>query len=105
MDHRRDFLSSFDPLPDETTLPERVLLAYEPVSCLTHRRARSVWKLRRRADGAPFILKEVSMDEEDLAEEFRILNQLSPALPGSVPYPIDYFRDGDTAYLLRGYLP
>lgn len=105
MNHKEDFLSGFDPLPEGITLPDRILLAYEPVSCLAHREKRSVWKLRRRADGAPFVLKAVPVDEEDLAEEFRILNQLVPDLPGAVPYPIDHFKDGDTAYLLRSFLP
>lgn len=105
MDYTNDFLHGFDPVPEGITLPDRILLAYEPVSCLAHRENRSVWKLQRRADGAFFILKVVSADEEKLMEEFRILNQLAPVLPGAVPYPIDCFRSESAAYLLRSFLP
>ena len=51
MDYTNDFLRGFDPVPEGISLPDRILLAYEPVSCLSHRENRSVWKLRRRADG------------------------------------------------------
>lgn len=105
MDYTNDFLNGFDPMPEGITLPDRILLAYEPVSCLAHRENRSVWKLRRRADGALFVLKVVSVDEENLMEEFRILNQLVPVLPGAVPYPIDCFQSESTTYLLRSFLP
>lgn len=97
------FLSSFDPLPEG--LPPRVLLAYEPESCLSAREGRSVWRMRRRADGAPFVLKISRDGTEDLPEEFRILTRLAPLVPGAVPAPVDCFREGGESYLLREYLP
>lgn len=105
MNRKEAFLSTFSPLPKDVSLPERVTLAYEPVSCLSRRETRQVWQLRCRADDAPFVLKAVPAGEEDLAEEFRILNRLAPVLPGVVPQPVDCFQENGTCYLLRAYLP
>lgn len=105
MEHMKEFLAGFDPIPEGVVLPERVLLAYEPVSCLTHGEGSSVWKLRRRADGKPFLLKMVPAEQVELTEEFRILDEVAPLLPGVVPNPVDCFREGERAYLLRSYLP
>lgn len=97
------FLASFDPLPEG--LPPRVLLAYEPESCLSVREGRSVWRMRRRADGVPFVLKISREETEDLPEEFQILARLAPQVPGAVPAPADCFREDGESYLLREYLP
>ena len=86
-------------------LPERLSLAYEAESCLSSREGRSVWRMRRRADGEPFVLKLSLEGTEDLAEEFQLLNRLARQLPGAVPAPVDYFREDGTDYLLRSYLP
>lgn len=93
---------SADPLEG---LPPRISLAYKAESCLSAREGRSVWRVRRRADGEPFILKLSLAGEENLAEEFQLLKRLSPQLPGAVPVPMDCFREGGTDYLLRSYLP
>lgn len=98
-----DFSSSFDPAPEG--LPARILLAYEPETCLSGREGRSVWRVRRRADGAPFILKAASEETEDLPQEFQVLARLAPLLPGAVPAPADCFREDGRDYLLREYLP
>lgn len=100
-----DFLSGFDPLPQGVSLPDRVLRDYEPDSCLARREDGYVWRLRRRADGALFVLKSAPAGTEDLAEEFQILTRLAPLLPGAVPAPADCFQEGGTDYLLRTYLP
>lgn len=105
MNEKERFLSAFDPLPDESRLPPRVLLAYEPESCLAHREERFVWRLRRRADGVPFVLKVSPVGGEDLMEEFHILARLAPLLPGAVPAPVDCFQEAGVEYLLRTYLP
>ena len=60
---------------DGLDLPPRISLAYEPVSLLAERDGRSVWKLRRRCDGAPFVLKVTSGEGENLEEEFRLLTR------------------------------
>ena len=86
-------------------LPERLSLAYEAELCLSSREGRSVWRMRRRAAGEPFVLKLSLEGTEDLAEEFRLLNRLARQLPGAVPAPVDYFREDGTDYLLRSYLP
>ena len=86
-------------------LPARISLAYEAEECLSARDGRSVWRMRRRADGEPFVLKLSLEGTEDLAEEFQLLNRLARQLPGAVPAPVDYFREGGTDYLLRSYLP
>lgn len=86
-------------------LPERLSLAYEAEACLSSREGRSVWRMRRRADGESFVLKLSLEGTEDLEEEFRLLNRLSRQLPGAVPAPVDYFREEGTDYLLRSYLP
>lgn len=103
MSEKERFLAAFDPLPEG--LPPRILLAYEPESCLARREDRSVWRLRRRADGAPFVLKTAPAGTGDLMEEFRILARLSPLLPGAVPSPVDCFQEDGVEYLLRVYLP
>lgn len=86
-------------------LPDRISLAYEAEACLSAREGRSVWRMRRRADGEPFVLKLSLEGTEDLAEEFRLLKRLARRLPGAVPAPVDYFREDGTDYLLRSYLP
>lgn len=86
-------------------LPARLSLAYETELCLSSREGRSVWRMRRRADGEPFVLKLSLEGAEDLAEEFQLLNRLARQLPGAVPAPVDYFREDGTDYLLRSYLP
>ena len=86
-------------------LPERLSLAYEAEACLSSREGRSVWRMRRRADGEPFLLKLSLEGTEDLSEEFHLLKRLARRLPGAVPFPVDYFRDEGTDYLLRSYLP
>ena len=86
-------------------LPERLSLAYEAESCLSSREGRSVWRMRRRADGEPFVLKLSLEGTEDLAEEFQLLKRLARQLPGAVPAPVDYFQEDGTDYLLRSWLP
>lgn len=105
MSETERFLSFFDPLPDGVTLPARVSRDYEPDSCLAARGERFVWRLRRRADDAPFVLKVSPSETEDLMEEFRILTRLAPLLPGSIPAPVDCFQEDGVEYLLRSYLP
>nr|WP_325211777.1 phosphotransferase [uncultured Oscillibacter sp.] len=90
------------PLED---LPDRLSLAYETEACLSSREGRSVWRMRRRADGEPFVLKLSLEGTEDLAEEFQLLKRLARRLPGAVPAPVDYFREDGTDYLLRAWLP
>lgn len=98
------FLSTFDPLPDGVSLPQRIMAVYEPASCLADKGERLVWRLRRRTDGALFVLKSSPEGVEDLEEEFRILTRLSPLLPDSVPTPADCFQEDGVQYLLRSYL-
>lgn len=98
-------MADFSPLPEGITLSARVLEAYEPDSCLSHREKRLVLRLRRRSDGSLFVLKAVPSETEDLEEEFQILTRLTPLLPGAVPAPKAFFREGGTDYLLRTYLP
>lgn len=86
-------------------LPPRISLAYQAEACLSSREGRSVWRMRRRADGEPFILKLSLEGTEDLEEEFRLLKRLSARLPGAVPAPVDCFREDGTDYLLRTFLP
>ena len=106
MTDRENFLSGFAPLPEEITLPPSFLETYEVESCLAPpAEGRLVLRLRRRADGAPAVLKAAPADREDLAEEFRILRALSPILPGQVPEGLDCFAERGTSYLLRAYLP
>lgn len=98
-------MTAFSPLPDGITLPAQILEAYEPDSCLSHREKRFVLLLRRRSDGAPFVLKAVPSGTEDLEEEFRILTRLTPLLPDTVPHPEAFFRESGMDCLLRTYLP
>lgn len=105
MSETEAFLSSFDPVPGEVRLPAAILAAYEPDSCLADRGGRFVWRMRRRSDGAFFVLKAAPLADQDLMEEFCILARLSPLLPGQVPAPVSYIQDGETEYLIRAYLP
>ena len=105
MSELEKFRSSFDPLPDEVTLPAAILTAYEPDSCLSDQGERFALRMRRRSDGAVFVLKAAPLTDEDLMEEFCILARLSPLLPGQVPAPICYLQDNEREYLIRAYLP
>ena len=99
------FLSTFDPVPEETRLPAAILADYTPDSCLADKGGRFVWRMRRRSDGALFVLKAAPLADRDLMEEFCILARLSPLLPEQVPAPVSYFQDEETEYLIRAYLP
>ena len=76
MSHTEQFCREYRAVLDGLELPERVGLVYEPEALLAERGGRSVWKLRRRCDGAPFVLKAASGEGEDLEEEFRLLTRL-----------------------------
>lgn len=105
MSRTEDFCQDYKQVVDSLALPDRIALVYRPEACLAERQGRSVWLLRRRCDDAPYILKITQAGGEDLEEEFRLLAQLYPALAGHVPLGADCFRQGDTAYLVRSYLP
>ena len=105
MNETEAFLSTFDLASGEVSFPAGILAAYAPDSCLADKGGRSVWRMRRRSDGALFVLKTAPLAEEDLMEEFCILARLSPLLPNQVPAPVSYFQEDGTEYLIRAYLP
>lgn len=105
MTDRENFLSGFAPLPGEITLPPEFLETYEMVSCLSRRESGGVWRLARRTDGTPFVLKAVPAGTEDLGESFQILKRLWPLLPRAVPEPVSQFQAGEMDCLLHSYLP
>ena len=105
MTHTEQFCREYRAVLDGLELPERVGLVYEPVALLAERGGRSVWKLRRRCDGAPFVLKAASGEGENLEEEFRLLTRLYPALAGAAPLAADCFAQGERHYLVRSFLP
>lgn len=94
------FLQAFE---SRLELPER-LAAYEVERCVSHKEGKTLWLLRRRADGMPFLLRQEA-DWEQLRESFRILTQVSQAMPGSVPWPVDCFFLDEQGWLLRSWLP
>lgn len=96
-----DFLASFQPALDTLPLPERVRTRYEVVSVLGHRPGSGTFLLRRREDGASFVLK-ADAGGQDLEQEYRLLAQLRK---GMAPEPVDYFEQDGTQYLVRTYLP
>ena len=99
-------LPDFTPIPDGMTLPDRIASEYDAESCLRAREDGGfVLRLRRRADGARFVLKVLPAGAEDLESEYQILTRLAPLLPGAVPEAVDRFREGSTGYLLRSFLP
>ena len=106
MSERSDFLRGFTPVPEGAALPERISSAYDAESCL-RRREDGGWtlRLRRRADGALYVLKADPAGNEDLPGEFQILTRLSPLLSGAVPEPATCFQEDGTTYLLRAFLP
>ena len=106
MSERSDFLRCFTPVPEGAALPERISSAYDAESCL-RRREDGGWtlRLRRRADGALYVLKADPAGNEDLPGEFQILTRLSPLLSGAVPEPAACFQEDGTTYLLRAFLP
>lgn len=106
MSERSDFLRCFTPVPEGAALPERISSAYDAESCL-RRREDGGWtlRLRRRADGALYVLKADPAGNEDLPGEFQILTRLSPLLSGAVPEPATCFQEDGTTYLLRAFLP
>ena len=99
-------LPDFTPIPDGVVLPDRILSEYDAESCLRAREDGGLaLRLRRRADGARFVLKALPAGAEDLESEYQILIRLAPLLPGAVPEAVDCFREGGTDYLLRSFLP
>lgn len=105
MSRTEDFCQDYKQVVDSLELPDRIALVYRPEACLAERESRSVWLLRRRCDEAPYVLKIAREGGEDLEEEFRLLTQLYPALAGRVPLAADCFRQEETVYLVRSYLP
>jgi len=103
MSHTEEFLSGFSPLPENLTLPQRISAVYEPVSSFSHREDRLVLLMRRRKDGALFVLKQGSF--ESIETEHALLTRLAPVLAGAVPEPEECFREDGAGYLLRSYLP
>jgi len=103
MNYTETFLSGFSPLPEGAALPRRVSVEYEPVSNLSRKEDRLVLLMRRRRDGAFFVLKRG--DREEIETEHQLLTRLAPVLPGSVPEPADCFCEDGAGYLLRSYLP
>lgn len=98
-----EFKQGFHPGPEG--LPERISLQYEAESCLAEKKGRSVWRMRRRADGAAFLMKTSPAGAGGLMEEFRALARAAPLLPGAVPVPADCFEEGGRDFLVRSYLP
>ena len=99
-------LPDFTPIPGGMTLPDRIASEYDAESCLRAREDGGfALRLRRRADGARFVLKALPAGAEDLESEYQILLRLAPLLPGAVPEAADCFREGGTDYLLRSFLP
>lgn len=105
MSRAEEFRNHYRQVVDSLALPDRIALVYRPEACLAERESRSVWLLRRRCDEAPYVLKIAREGGEDLEEEFRLLTQLYPALAGRVPLAADCFRQEETVYLVRSYLP
>ena len=105
MSRTEEFRNHYRQVVDSLALPDRIALVYRPEACLAERESRSVWLLRRRCDEAPYVLKIAREGGEDLEEEFRLLTQLYPALAGRVPLAADCFRQEETVYLVRSYLP
>lgn len=105
MSRTKEFRNHYRQVVDSLALPDRIALVYRPEACLAERESRSVWLLRRRCDEAPYVLKIAREGGEDLEEEFRLLTQLYPALAGRVPLAADCFRQEETVYLVRSYLP
>ena len=100
-----DFQAQYRPVLDDLELPARISGVYEPVSCLGLREdGRQVWLLRRREDGAPFVLKLSGPGGEDLEEEFRLLRALQGVLGGRAPVPADCFAAGGKRYLVRAWV-
>ena len=69
MNEAETFLSTFNPMLEETQLPTGILAAYAPDSCLADKGDRFVWRMRRRSDGALFVLKTGPLADKDLIEE------------------------------------
>ncbi len=101
MGHTSEFLASFQSSLDAPPLPERICAVYEMVSALGHRPESGAFLLRRREDGASFVLK-IGAGDQNLAEEFRLLKRLRK---GMAPEPVDCFEEGGVQYLIRTYLP
>jgi len=101
LEHRSEFLASFQSSLDTLPLPERISGRYELASALGHRPEGSTFLLRRREDGASFVLK-IDTGNQNLAEEYSLLGRLRK---GIAPEPVDYFEKDGVQYLIRSYLP
>jgi len=96
-----EFLASFQSVLGAPPLPERVSACYEVVSALGRRPEGGAFLLRRKGDGASFVLK-TGTGGQDLAEEFRLLGRLRKE---TAPQPVDCFEENGVQYLIRTYVP
>lgn len=103
MDLRADFLREFQPALDSLCLPEGLAASYQPESCLAQNPLCSTWIIRRRADGARFILRFGT--DEELRGEFEAMGRLPQELAGRVPLPVEFCEENGVQYLVRTYLP
>ena len=95
-----EFQRTFD---RSLTLPARLEASFEIYRCLSVHEDRALWLLHRRADGASFLLRTGS-DMGRIREEFQLLVRASQAIPGSVPWPVDYFEENGSAWFLRSWM-
>lgn len=102
MPRASEFLAGFRPAPDGLTLPGSISARYRLDSALGHRAEGGAFLLRRRKDGAPFVLRMDTEDGQDLFEEFRLLSRLPDGLG---PEPVECFVEDGVRYMIRSYLP
>ena len=104
MSRRAEFEAAYAAALEHPALPPRITLAYETDTLLSEGEAREVWLLRRRCDGAPFVLK-LDWGWGELDEEFQLLVLARRVLQDRVPLPVDCFEENEIRYLLRSCLP
>lgn len=90
------------PVDGSFLVPRRLRGQYEPLALLKREAARQTLLLRRRDSGGQAVLKRAQAGQEALLEEYGLLRRL--AGPG-LPAPLEGFREGECAYLLREYVP
>ncbi len=103
MNDKACFLSQYDPLCGDTSIPASVLEWYEVISCLKHSPKRQVFLMGDRASGDRLVLKLAPADQMDVfRREYALLRRLHSR---AFPHPIACFESDGYACLLREYAP
>lgn len=99
-----DFNCSYEDTIKSIKLPQRLVDDYKITDCLRESEIKNIFLLEKE-DGTLWILKVYTAEYTSLLEhEYHILKQLETVHHCPVPKPINFWNDGEHAYLLREFI-